>query len=187
MSASVATGRPQITGANLPMARKRPRDGDVRPDKDSKPPKRSRVVPEEDRKLSGILDQLADEDAETRIKAAKDLLELLADATREPTEKAFKRLIRGLCSGRKAARYGFFVAFTELLRQKFPDGAELPDGIMLDDVLPTISQLTQAGSSSLGQVSATSKLMLCLTMTRRKGTITLVGFTRSKPCSSLRF
>ena len=72
-------------------------------------------------------------------------------------KKALKRLIRGLCSGRKAARYGFFVAFTELLRQKFPNGAELPDGIKLEEVLPTISQLTQVGASSLGQVSGKPK------------------------------
>jgi DNA polymerase phi len=157
MSASLATGRPKITGSNLPMARKRPHDGDARHDKESKPSKRTRVVPEEDRKLAAILEQLADEDADTRIKAAKDLLELLANASRELTEKALKRLIRGLCSGRKAARYGFFVAFTELLRQQFPNGAELPDGIKLEEVLPTISQLTQVGASSLGQVSGKPK------------------------------
>jgi DNA polymerase phi len=135
------------------MAKKRPHDGH---DKESKPSKRSRIVPEEDRKLAAFLDQLADEDTDTRIKAAKDLLELLANAPRELTEKTLKRLVRGLCSGRKAARYGFFVAFTELLRQKFPDGAELPDGIKLEEILPAISQLTQAGASSLGQVSRKS-------------------------------
>jgi hypothetical protein len=157
MSASLVTGQPSITGAKLPMSRKRPRDGELRHDReDTKASKRTRVVLEEDRKLGAILNRLADEDADARIKAAKDLLELLSNAPRELTEKAFKRLIRGLNSGRKAARYGFFVAFTEFLRQNFPEGAELPDGIKLDEILPTVSQLTLAGANSLGQASDNS-------------------------------
>jgi DNA polymerase phi len=182
MSASLATARPRIGVNSLPMSRKRLRDGEARPDhEDTKVSKRTRVVPDEDRKLAVILDHLADEDADTRIKAAKDLLELLSNPPPELTEKAFKRLIRGLCSGRKAARYGFFVAFTELLRQKFPGGREPPDGdrIKLTEILPVISRLTQAGASSLGQVSCKMcpKLMPCLTMNRRNETITLAEFT----------
>jgi DNA polymerase phi len=175
MSGNPLTERPRVTSAKLPMSRKRPRDGQVRQD-ETKAPKRTRDVAEDDRQLAAIFGHLADEDADTRIKAAKDLLELLADASRELTEKTFKRLIRGLCSGRKAARYGFFVTFTELLRQKFPDGAELPDGIRLNDILPTISQLTQAGASSLGQVSGFIVNNDAAYNPRKNEIITLVAF-----------
>lgn len=71
--------------------------------------------------LIEIFDDLGHVDEEIRLKAAQRLVQEFG-----PTSKVcddaqqlhiLRRLLRGLCSGRNAARIGFSVALTELLTQ----------------------------------------------------------------------
>lgn len=121
--------------------------------------KKSRHYSEQDRKLASIYDGLADESNDVRIKAAKELLlELQPQRISEKdnlVEIALKRLIRGLCSGRKAARFGFFIALTELLRAVYGEDSQYnEDNIpQFEKILELIESLTQPESNVAGQVS----------------------------------
>ena len=72
-----------------------------------------------DSELVELYDRLADEKESRRLKAASKLLKKLQSNSSDSNQitTALKRLFRGLCSGRKAARQGFSVALTELLSQ----------------------------------------------------------------------
>lgn len=86
------------------------------------PRKRRREAANIDVKLVEIYEDLANEKSEIRLKAAHDLLSRFTpnqNASDEQIEKVLKRLFRGLCSSRKAARIGFSIALTELLSQVF--------------------------------------------------------------------
>ncbi|EEP76229.1 conserved hypothetical protein [Uncinocarpus reesii 1704] len=88
----------------------------------SNPRKRRREAANVDVKLVEIYEDLASEKDGIRLKAAHDLLSRFApdqNPSEEQVEKALKRLFRGLCSSRKAARIGFSIALTELLSQVF--------------------------------------------------------------------
>lgn len=79
--------------------------------------KRKREV---DFELVKVYEQLADQDETVRLNAAGTLVSQIFKAgvtSEEQTTNILKRLFRGLCSGRKAARLGFSVALTELLSQ----------------------------------------------------------------------
>lgn len=121
--------------------------------------KKSRHYSEQDRKLASLYDNLADESNDVRIKAAKDLLlELQPQKISEKgnlIETVLKRLIRGLCSGRKAARFGFFIALTELLRALYCEDSKYDqDKIPLFEKIPElIEDLTQPEGNVAGQVS----------------------------------
>jgi DNA polymerase phi len=121
--------------------------------------KKSRHYSEQDRKLASLYDSLADELNDVRIKAAKDLLlELQPQKVSEKgniIEIVMKRLIRGLCSGRKSARSGFFIALTELLRALYgKDSKHREDKIPPFEKIPElIESLTQPESNVAGQVS----------------------------------
>ncbi|KAK5149558.1 hypothetical protein LTR04_007019 [Oleoguttula sp. CCFEE 6159] len=114
--------------------------------------KRQRKYTDEDAKLASIYDNLADEAEETRKKAAKDLLLTLSPSqnpSRDVIKKALTRLIRGLCSGRKAARPGFFIALTEALRLLFgPKGEAISGlGLSVDEIVGEVNAKTQADAS----------------------------------------
>lgn len=84
--------------------------------------KRRREPSTIDTQLVEIYEDLANESEEIRIKAASALLSKFSgdnDSTQEELLRVVQRLIRGLCSGRKAARVGFSVALTELLSQRW--------------------------------------------------------------------
>ncbi|RVX71831.1 hypothetical protein B0A52_04230 [Exophiala mesophila] len=79
--------------------------------------KRKREV---DVELVKVYEELADQDETVRLNAARTLLSQIFKAgvtSEEQTTNILRRLFRGLCSGRKAARLGFSVALTELLSQ----------------------------------------------------------------------
>lgn len=60
-----------------------------------------------------VYEDLAHLDQSIRLKAAQTLLtELVPGANTDQLNEILRRLIRGLCSGRKAARLGFSVALT---------------------------------------------------------------------------
>ncbi|KAK8178751.1 DNA polymerase phi-domain-containing protein [Phyllosticta citribraziliensis] len=116
--------------------------------------KRRRQYTEQDAKLASIFDRLADEAKETRLAAAKELVLLLSDeATADIANKVLTRLIRGLCSPRKAARSGFFVALSETLRQLYgPSTKEIPDfEPNLHGLVKLVAELTTAEGKTSGQ------------------------------------
>lgn len=118
--------------------------------------KRRRELPAVDTQLVEIYDDLANEDAEIRLKAAQSLLKKAspdAGLDSEKLNEILRRLIRGLCSGRKAARLGFSVALTEYLIQLLGPGSSysLPP-TTLHGVIKVLEEQTHVGSNVGGQV-----------------------------------
>ena len=81
--------------------------------------------------LIEIYDDLANLNESIRLKAVHSLIAIFVvspQANVEQFDEIFTRLVRGLCSGRKAARIGFSVALTsflsELRREKSIHGLE---------------------------------------------------------------
>lgn len=86
------------------------------------PAKRRRQLNEEHVKLSKLYEDLAAESDEVRFEAAKQLIVKFSPESNpaaKEVETALTRLMKGLCSQRKAARVGFSLTLTELLRQIF--------------------------------------------------------------------
>lgn len=105
-----------------------------------------------DGQLVEIYEDLAHEDEDTRIKAAQTLLSKLASEKApfqtQLTADVLIRLIRGLCSGRKAARLGFSVALTEFLVQtqdKAKNDAHAP--VDVQNVIDALIQHSTAGGN----------------------------------------
>jgi hypothetical protein len=83
-------------------------------------PKRQRQSKSGDSRLAKLYQDLAAESEDVRMGAAKEFLQKFSPKNGENAEvihKALNRLIKGLCSQRKAARFGFFITLTEFLRQ----------------------------------------------------------------------
>ena len=119
--------------------------------------KRRRQFTDEDAKLAKIYDGLADEARDIRLDAAKELVLKLSPENTPSAEVANKvlvRLIKGLCSGRKAARFGFFVALTEVLRQLYSPNAPELSGLEpnIHGLVKLVAELTQAEGRVSGQV-----------------------------------
>jgi hypothetical protein len=110
----------------MPKRRRHNETDAVKPEEKQLPlPKRAKHYSEEDAALAKTFEDLANEAKEVRIAAAADLVKRLAPSSSPSNDlllKILTRLVKGLCSGRKAARFGFFVALTECLRQLY--GAE---------------------------------------------------------------
>ncbi|KAK2786300.1 DNA-directed DNA polymerase [Onygenales sp. PD_12] len=90
--------------------------------------KRRREPVNVDVKLVETYEDLANENDEIRLKAAQELVSRFTadkNPTDEDIEKVLRRLFRGLCSGRKAARIGFSIALTETLSQVFSPARDL--------------------------------------------------------------
>jgi DNA polymerase phi len=143
---------------SIPVSRKRQRDVSTSAKKveDTIPaPKAKRQFTAQDHKLSSVYDRLADQSQPIRVQAAKDLLGELLPATEpanpEAIDRAIRRLVRGLCSGRKAARYGFFVALTELLRQVYGAEKEVDGVVTLIGLMKIIGEATRPGGQATGQ------------------------------------
>jgi DNA polymerase phi len=114
--------------------------------------KKRRKYTEDHARLAAIYENLASEVSDERIRAAKDLvarLEPSSNPTPEAIETALTRLVRGLCSSRKAARFGFFVALTEILRLHTGDG-----GKTADELIDFVEQKTRPEGQSSRQVSS---------------------------------
>lgn len=80
--------------------------------------KRPRERSTADSERAEIFEDLAQEDKEVRVRAATRLLKRLQDAEDDGELDIFiRRLFRGLCSSRKAARLGFGAALAEVLSQ----------------------------------------------------------------------
>ena len=111
------------------------------------PPRQKRQFTEKDRKRASVFEQLADDKHGTRIQAAKTLIEEFAPSNSPEVEKlknVIIRLVNGLCSGRKSARAGYFIALSELLRQTASSN-ELFEQVTggLEELLKLINRLTK--------------------------------------------
>ncbi|KAL1582787.1 hypothetical protein WHR41_08349 [Cladosporium halotolerans] len=133
---------------------KRAHENDVaaNPEQPVHPSRKRRLdYTEADAQLAKIYNDLADDVQAVRIKAAGEVVRNLSaksDQQIERIEKAIARLIKGLCSGRKAARLGFSIALSEVLRL----GLELKgSGITLGKITAKISEFTTIAPTAGGQ------------------------------------
>ncbi|KAH9861765.1 hypothetical protein J1614_011518 [Plenodomus biglobosus] len=104
---------------------------------DEAPAKRRRQLNGDHQKLSKLYEDLAAESDEVRFDAAKQIIVKFSPESKphaKDVEAALGRLIKGLCSQRKAARVGFSLTLTELLRELFSSGGNGIDGLDLDVV-----------------------------------------------------
>jgi DNA polymerase phi len=104
-----------------------------------------------DAQLAKIYNDLADDVQAVRIKAAGEVIRNLSansDHQVERIEKAIARLIKGLCSGRKAARLGFSIALSEVLRLALDLKAS---GITLKSITAKVAEFTTAHVTAGGQ------------------------------------
>ncbi len=143
-----------------------------------------------DTRLIEIYEDLANENEEIRIKAASALLAKFAteiENSEEQLLKVVQRLIRGLCSGRKAARIGFSVALTELLSQRW--GESHVNGVgheRISDLIDNLINQTEVSGKISGQVCFIHGgcASLCLSIDRKNVTTTLAGFSAPKHSSN---
>ncbi|KAL8930771.1 MAG: hypothetical protein Q9208_000312 [Pyrenodesmia sp. 3 TL-2023] len=117
--------------------------------------KRRREPSSIDTQLVEIFEDLANESEEIRIKAASALLSKFSgenDSTQGQLVRVVKRLIRGLCSGRKAARVGFSVALTELLSQQWPQShVNGGESYQIPDLIDNLVKQTETTGKISGQ------------------------------------
>ena len=111
------------------MSRKRKFDFAASARADSPNLKRARNYTAADAELAKIFDALSSDESKGRLQAASNLVQRCSNAAsgeadgqadylehRRSLQHVLARLIRGLCSRRKAARHGYYVALTEILR-----------------------------------------------------------------------
>ena len=123
--------------------------------------KRPREISDAREKLIEIYDDLANLDESVRFRAACSLITTFAvspKANAKQLDEILKRLVRGLCSSRKAARLGFSVALTAFLvelRRDLPPGTDpLFHASSLLDVLGTQTDVANAASAHVSLTSA---------------------------------
>lgn len=103
-------------------SKKRDRENQNSENADAAPPKRRRQINDEQVQLSKLYNDLAAEEDDLRLNAAKQLIVKFSPESKPnapDVETCLSRLIKGLCSQRKAARIGFSLTLTELLKQIF--------------------------------------------------------------------
>lgn len=120
------------------------------------PKKRKIEGREVDVHMIEIYENLANEDSKVRLSATRSLLSRFSQGSPYLTPDQYKttvtRLIRGLCSGRKAARLGFSAALAEFLSQTFElDYSQR--GLTERDLLKIVEQQTSPQEKVSGQVS----------------------------------
>ena len=142
-----------------------------------------------------IFEDLAHDDAEIRLKAAEKLLSSISEdksPSRSDVETILNRLIRGLCSSRKAARFGYAIALTELLVQLW--GPDATQGTQLElsipDILTLIEKQTEISANAPSAVREWNERLLLfmhdvlMMLYRKSKTIALVAFLPKKQSSN---
>lgn len=118
--------------------------------------KRRREQPAVNVQLVEIYEDLASVDENIRLKAAQALLtNFVADgkSTGEQLNEIVRRLFRGLCSGRKAARLGFSVVLTELLAELLgPSRRDVAGFQNALELIETLKKQSQVSGNVSGQV-----------------------------------
>lgn len=118
--------------------------------------KRRREQPAINVQLVEIYEDLASVDESVRLKAAQALLtNFVADgnSTGEQLNEIVRRLLRGLCSGRKAARLGFSVVLTELLSELLgPRRRDVAGFQNVLELIETLKNQSQVSGNVSGQV-----------------------------------
>ncbi|TKA43754.1 hypothetical protein B0A54_05513 [Friedmanniomyces endolithicus] len=109
---------------------KRPRAEDSATASEGVHPSRKRRLDhvEANTALAQAYNDLADEIPSVRLRGAGDICKYLTTESPDQahrTDAALDRLVKGLCSGRKAARLGFSVALSEVLRLAFSQSKSL--------------------------------------------------------------
>ena len=115
--------------------------------------KRRREPAAVDTQLVEIYEDLANIDDEIRLKAAQALLLRVAPEAKptvQQVNEVLRRLFRGLCSGRKAARLGFSIVLTEFLTQLFDPTSTSVSGIQS---IPELIEMLKAQTHTRGNVS----------------------------------
>lgn len=146
-------------------ARKRDRDPAPSENDGDVPVKRRRQINEDQVKLAKLYDDLAAESDDVRFNAAKQLIlkfspESAPSAT--DVETALSRLVRGLCSQRKAARVGFSLTLTELLRQIFGPNRSPVEGLKHDvpSLIKLVEDKTKVEGNVPGRVGQSSRYLI---------------------------
>ena len=126
--------------------------------------KRRREQPAVDTQLVEIYEDLANVDENIRLKAAQTLFtNFVANgkSTGEQLNEIVRRLLRGLCSGRKAARLGFSVVLTELLTEIFNPSEKSRAGVQtIFELIETLTNQSQVSSNVSGQVCTPEMITL---------------------------
>jgi hypothetical protein len=148
--------------------RKRTRDPVQSEQKDEAPVKRRRQISEEQIKLSKLYDDLAAESDDVRFDAAKELILKFSPGNQpaaKDVETALGRLIKGLCSQRKAARVGFSLTLTELLREILGQREITIKGLDLDvaSLIKLVEEKTKVEGNVPGRVSAAIAIRILMT------------------------
>lgn len=146
-------GRKAAKPGSVPQGQKRQRE-DVESGGLEKPVKRKRQA--NSLSMVQLYDDLAAESEDIRLEAAKQLILKFSPESNPSAAdvlSALNRLISGLCTSRKAARFGFCVTLTELLRLVFAPNASI-EGLDLDvDVLlKKVEKQTKVEGNVSGQV-----------------------------------
>lgn len=107
--------------------------------------------------MAQIFEDLAHEVKDIRIKAAATLVRKMSpdsSPSGDLVTKTLTRLIRGLCSGRKAARSGFFVALVEVLRTRYDSSQDTSSDAKpsVNDVVGMVTDYTEPEGKAAGQV-----------------------------------
>jgi DNA polymerase phi len=123
------------------------------------PVKRRRQVNEDQLKLSKLYEDLSAESDEVRFEAAKQLIVKFSPGSKpaaKDVENALVRLIKGLCSQRKAARVGFSLTLTELLQEIFGSKEDVIEDLDLDvtSLIKLVEEKTKVEGNVPGRVSA---------------------------------
>lgn len=136
---------------------KRERDVDQVEKVDEAPAKRRRQSIDDQVKLSKLYVDLAAEEDDIRFEAAKQIIVRFAPENKpaaKDVEEALVRLIKGLCSQRKAARVGFSLTLTEFLRQIFGEKKSEIEGLELDvaSIIKMVEDKTKPKGNVPGKV-----------------------------------
>jgi DNA polymerase phi len=139
--------------------RKRDRESAPGDNEVEAPPKRRRQINEEQIKLAKLYEDLAAESDDVRFEAAKQLILKFSPENKsagKDVKTALSRLIKGLCSQRKAARVGFSLTLTELLRQIFGQSSSPIEDLDLDvaSLIKLVEEKTKVEGNVPGRVGS---------------------------------
>lgn len=117
--------------------------------------KRPRAQPNVDTQLVELYDDLANENEGIRIKAAEAFSIKFSPTNHNSSQlisEALRRLIRGLCSSRYAARLGFSVALTEFLSQHWGIPSSTTGDLQISELIDVLVKQTEVTGKVAGQV-----------------------------------